>query len=256
VNLPDMLDLSGRTALVTGSSRGLGLSTALCLARLGATVAINGRDPATVEAACAQVSESGGKAIAACFDVADEAAMASQIEHIEATTGSLDIVVANAASWLVRPLEDTSRDDLLGSFETKVGSAFSAARLVAPGMKARRWGRLILISGISVAATSGASPADTAAQGAMVALTKALSAKLAGHGITCNAVAPGYFRTDMSQALQDSESFNTWLSDRAPARRWGRPEELGWTVAFLASHAAGYITGQTLVIDGGLSTSL
>ena len=123
-------------------------------------------------------------------------------------------------------------------------------------MKARRWGRLIMVAGISVAATSGASPADTASQGALVALTKALSAKLAGHGITCNAVAPGYFRTDMSRALQDSETFNTWLAERAPARRWGKPEEIGWTVAFLASEGAAYITGQTILVDGGLSTSL
>lgn len=256
MNLPEAFDLSGRTALVTGSTRGLGLATARCLARLGATVVINGRSAEAVAARCAEIAADGGMAVPACFDVTDEQAMEQAVAAIVAQTGSLDILIANAAVWLVRPLEDTSREELLGSFETKVGSAFSAARLVAPHMKARRWGRIILISGISVAATSGASPADTAAQGALASLSKALSAKLAGHGITCNAVAPGYFRTDMSQALQDSERFNTWMSQRVPARRWGKPEEIGWTVAFLASDGAGYITGQTLVVDGGLTASL
>jgi gluconate 5-dehydrogenase len=253
---PNPFDLTGRVALVTGSTRGLGLATARCLAHQGATVAVNGRDPDTVAARCSDLAAAGARAIPACFDVADEAAMAEAIAGIVAQEGSIDILVANAAHWLVRPLEDTTRDDLLEIFTTKLGSAFSGARLVAPHMKARRWGRLIMVAGISVAATSGASPADTASQGALVALTKALSAKLAGHGITCNAVAPGYFRTDMSRALQDSESFNTWLAERAPARRWGKPEEIGWTVAFLASEGAAYITGQTILADGGLSTSL
>lgn len=256
MNLPGPLDLSGRTALITGSTRGLGWSTAQCLAALGATVAINGRSSEAVAARCEELAATGARAIPACFDVTNETAMAEAIERIVAQEGSIDVLVANAAHWLVRSLEETTRDDLLDIFTTKLGSAFSGAQLVAPHMKARRWGRMIMISGISVAATSGASPADTASQGALVALTKALSAKLAAYGITCNAVAPGYFRTDMSQALQDSERFNTWLADRVPARRWGKPEEIGWTVAFLASEGAAYITGQTLVVDGGLSTSL
>lgn len=256
MQLPATFDLSGRTAFVTGSTRGLGWSISSCLAALGATVAINGRSAEPVAVRCAEIEAAGGRAVPAACDVIDEAALEATMADVVARTGSLDILVANAAVWVVRPLEDTSRDDLMGILETKVGSTFSAARLAAPHMKARRWGRMILMSGISIYATTGASPGDTASQGAMVSLTKALATKLGPHGITCNAVAPGYFRTDMSKALQESERFNTWLSDRVPAGRWGKPEEIGWTVAFLASDAAAYINGQTLIVDGGLSTSL
>ena len=256
MQLPGAFDLSGRTAFVTGSTRGLGWSISCCLSALGATVAINGRSPEVVTKRCAEIEAMGGRAVPAACNVIDEAALEAAMASVVEQTGSLDILVANAAVWVVRSLEDTSREDLMGIFETKLGSTFSAARLALPHMKKRRWGRMIMMSGISIHATTGASPGDTASQGAMVSLTKALATKLGRHGITCNAVAPGYIRTDMSQHLQDSERFNTWLSDRAPAGRWGKPEEIGWTVAFLASDAAAYVSGQTLIVDGGLSTSL
>jgi len=254
--IPAVFDLSGRVALVTGSTRGLGLATSRCLAQLGATVAINGRKPDEVEARCAEIVAAGGRAIPACFDVTDEAAMTRHVTGIAEQAGSLDILVANAAWWLVKPIEDISTDEFHSNLDTKLRSAFTAARLVTPLMKQRRWGRIVFMASISVAATSGRAPVDAAGQGALAALARALSSRFAAWNITCNAVAPGYIKTDMTQFQHESEEFNTWLVDRTPARRWGRPEEIGWTVAFLASDAASFITGQTIIADGGMTTSV
>ena len=255
MNLPPPLDLSGRTALITGSTRGLGASAARCLAGLGATVAINGRDPAVVAQRCREIEASGGSALEAAFDVTDRTAIADAVAGIAATRGGLDILVANAAFYLTKPVEQTSDDELESLFATKFSSAFVAVRCAIPHMKARGWGRIVLVSSIGVIASGGRAPADAAASGALATLAKAVSTSLAPHGITCNAVAPGFIDTEMTQRYRDEPGNAAWIAGRVPAGRWGRPDEIGWPIAFLSTEAASFITGHTLIVDGGITSS-
>lgn len=255
MTLPALLDLSGRTALVTGSTRGIGASAARCLAELGATVAVNGRDPARVALACAGIEAAGGRALPAAFDVTDRAAMTAAVERIVTTTGSLDILVCSAAHFLTKSVAETTNDELDAMLATKFSSAFVAVRCVTPHMTARRWGRIVLVSSIGVIASGGRAPADSGASGALATFAKAVSTDLAPHGITCNSVAPGFIDTEMTQLYRDDPANAAWIASRVPAGRWGRPDEIGWPIAFLATDAAAFITGHTLIADGGITSS-
>lgn len=253
--LPDPLDLSGRTALITGSSRGLGWSTARCLAGLGATVAINGRDTGRVAERCREIGDMGAGAIEAAFDVTDQDAMKVTVDRITSQHGPVDILICSAAEFLVKDMEDTANDEIDALFDGKLFSAMALVRLLAPSMKARGWGRIILMSSIGVIASGGRAPVDAAASGAMASFAKALSTSLAPHGITCNAIAPGFMHTDTTDVFRANPGDDAWLASRVPAGRWGRAEEIGWPAAFLATDAASFITGHTLVIDGGITSS-
>lgn len=255
MTLPSPLDLGGRTALVTGSTRGLGWSSARCMASLGATVAINGRSADAVAARCREIEAEGGRALPAAFDVTDRTALAAAIERIRSETGSLDIFVASAADFLIRSVEETTDEQVMGLLEAKYLSAFAGARLVLPGMRERGWGRIVFVSSIGVIASGGKAPADSGASGGLATLAKAISTANARHGITCNAVAPGFFETDTTKPYRDDPANAAWLAARVPAGRWGLPDEIGWPVAFLATDAASFVTGHTLVVDGGITSS-
>jgi gluconate 5-dehydrogenase len=237
-----LFGLTGRTALVTGSTRGLGLAMAHALADAGARVAVNGRSAD----ACEAVLWDG--AVAAPFDVTDEAAVSDGIARL----GRVDILVNNVGVQLRRSLEQVEPEEFRRVLETNVTSAFLVARAVAPQMIARGGGKIVNTCSVTSEVGRETIGPYTASKGALKLLTRAMCADWARHGIQANGIGPGYFRTDMNQVLQDDPAFVEWLERRVPAGRWGDPSELGGAVVFLASPASDYVNGQILYVDGGM----
>lgn len=245
-----LFDLSGRRALVTGSSQGIGLALAEGLAAHGATVILNGRDPDRLATAAAGLGAS-----AAAFDVTDPASVARAVAEIE-TEGPIDILVNNAGIQHRAPLEDFPIDRWRALLETNVSSLFYVGQAVARGMIARGRGKIINIASVqSELARPGIAP-YTAAKGAVRNLTRGMATDWARHGLQVNAIAPGYFRTPLNQALVDNPDFSAWLAARTPAGRWGEVAELIGAAVFLASDASSFVNGHTLFVDGGITTSL
>ena len=240
----DLFDLTGRTALVTGSTRGLGLALARGLAGAGARVGINGRTREACEAAAAEIDG----AFAAPFDVTDEAAIAAGV----AAVGQIDVLVNNAGMQMRRPLEQFSLEEWQRIMAVNVTSAFLVARAVAPGMIERGRGKIVNTCSVSSEVGRETIGPYTASKGALKLLTRAMCADWARHGIQANGIGPGYFRTEMNTALQEDPEFNAWLLRRVPAGRWAEPSELEGAIVFLASAASDFVNGQILYVDGGL----
>lgn len=239
-----LFDLSGRTALVTGSTRGLGLAMARALADAGARVAINGRTPAACEAVAADLPD----AFAAPFDVTDEAAIADGVAAI----GKIDVLVNNAGIQLRRSLEQVALDEWRRVLEANLTSAFLVSRAVAPGMIERGRGKIINTCSVTSELGRETIGPYTASKGALKMLTRAMCADWARHGIQANGIGPGYFRTEINTVLQEDPAFNEWLLSRVPAGRWGEPAELAGAVVFLASPASDFVNGHILYVDGGM----
>jgi gluconate 5-dehydrogenase len=242
--MSDLFDLTGRTALVTGSTRGLGLALARALAGAGARVAINGRS----RDACEAVAAGLDGAVAAAFDVTDEAAISAGV----AALGEIDILVNNAGMQMRRPLEQFSLAEWQRIMEVNVTSAFLVARAVAPQMIERGRGKIVNTCSVTSEVGRETIGPYTASKGALKMLTRAMCADWARHGIQANGIGPGYFRTEMNTALQEDPDFDAWLRARVPAGRWGDPSELGGAVVFFASAASDFVNGQILYVDGGL----
>ena len=238
-------DLSGRTALVTGSTRGIGLALAQALTAAGARVAINGRTAEAVEAVVAGLHGS----VAAPFDVTDEA----EVSRALARLGALDVLVNNAGMTLRRPLVDLELAEWRHVLDVNLTSAFLVSHTVAPGMIERGSGKIVNVCSVMSALARPSTGAYAAAKGALKMLTRSMCAEWAPHGIQANGIAPGFIRTDLSEALQADPEFDAWLRARVPAGRWAEPDELGGAVVFLASAASDFVNGQLLVVDGGLS---
>jgi gluconate 5-dehydrogenase len=247
-----LFDLKGHRALITGASQGIGFALAEGLAEAGAKVVINGRDPARATAAAARIP--GAEAL--CFDVTDHAAARAAVDGFEAQGKPIDILVNNAGIQHRAPLEDFPAEAFERLLQTNVASVFHVGQAVARHMIARGRGRIINIASVQTALARPSIAPYTATKGAVGNLTKGMATDWAKHGLTCNAIAPGYFETPLNAALMADPDFDAWLKKRTPAGRWGRVEELKGACIFLASDAASFINGHVLYVDGGITVSL
>jgi gluconate 5-dehydrogenase len=245
-------DLTGRRALVTGASQGIGLALARGLAEAGAAVVLNGRDPLRLAAAAAALPG----AATLVFDVTDHDAARSAVDGFETDVGAIDILVNNAGIQHRAPLEDFPPDAFERLLQTNIASVFHVGQAVARHMIARGRGRIINIASVQTALARPTIAPYTATKGAVANLTKGMATDWARYGLTCNAIAPGYFDTPLNAALVADPAFSTWLEKRTPAGRWGKVEELVGACIFLASDAASFVNGHILYVDGGITASL
>jgi gluconate 5-dehydrogenase len=252
----ELFDLTGRRALVTGSSQGIGFAIAQGLADHGAEVVLNGRDRDKLAAAAARLAARDSKVSAMSFDVTSPAAVADGVAAIEATMGAIDILVNNAGMQFRSPLEDFPVEQWERLLATNVSSAFYVAQAVARHMIPRRSGKIINIASVQSELARPAIAPYTATKGAVRNLTRGMCADWAGHGLQINAIAPGYFKTPLNQALVDDPEFCAWLEKRTPAARWGKVDELIGAAVFLSGSASSFVNGHTLYVDGGITTSL
>ena len=256
MNVPNPFSLSGKIALVTGAYRGLGYAIARGLAQAGATVVLNGRKPEALAAAAKALTDMGLSASPSIFDVTDSAAIRAAVAAIEAEHGRVDILVNNAGIQRRHPLVEFPENEWNEIIATNLTAPFLVSQAVLPGMIARRSGKIIQIASLMSELARPTVVPYTAAKGGVRMLTRGMAVELAPHNIQVNAIAPGYFATEMNRALIDNAEFNTWVCKRTPAGRWGQPEEIAGLAVFLASPAANYMTGQLLVMDGGMSAAL
>ena len=247
-------DLTGTTALVSGSSRGIGLALAKGLLQAGSRVIIHGRNIDQVKTTALDLAEeTGGGTGVSTFDVTDQDAVDRGIADIEQQWGTLDILVNNAGIQRRAPFTEFTLQDWNDLVATNLTSAFLVSQRVARGMVQRGSGKIINIGSVqSQLARPGIAP-YSATKGGIVMLTKGLCADLGPHGIQTNALAPGYFETELTQALVENEQFTQWVTTRTPAGRWGKVEDLVGALVFLASPASNFVNGQVLFVDGGMT---
>lgn len=248
-----LFDLSGRVALVTGSSRGIGLALATGLAEAGAHVILHGRDTTRLAAATERLRAAGHEVDAVAFDLVDAAAVKAGITELSARVGIPDILVNNAGVQIRGPLTDFSLDQWHTIIDTNLTSAFLASQAVAAPMMERRSGKIINIGSIQSQLARPSITPYSASKGGIVMLTRGLCADLAKYNIQCNAIAPGYFATELTRALVEDEQFTEWVCGRTPAGRWGQVQDLVGTCVFLASDASRFVNGQIIFVDGGMS---
>lgn len=252
-----VFDISGKVALVTGSSRGIGRALAQGLLEAGCTVVLNGRNADTLDATREELAERFGDAVLTeAFDVTQSAAVADGVARTEERAGPIDILVNNTGAQLRAPFPDFTDEDWHGLLNTNVTSAFLVGREVSRRMIPRRQGKIVNICSLqSEAVRPGIAP-YSATKGALKMLTKGMCADLGPSGIQVNGIGPGYFATELTSALVADEEFSAWVRKRTPAGRWGRVEELVGALVFLASPASDFVNGQLLYVDGGMLSVL
>ncbi|HTB95423.1 MAG TPA: SDR family oxidoreductase [Terracidiphilus sp.] len=253
--MPDTLfDLSGNVALVTGTSRGLGQYFARALARAGADLAMTSRDQVSLAGFASEIEQLGRKTFSASLDVRDHASIQAAVAAIESHFGKIDILVNNAGCNIRKPALDVSWDDWNSILDTNLRGSFFVAQAVARGMIERGYGRIINIGSVtSVAGYAGLAPYG-ASRGGIRQLTMSLADDWGAHGVTVNCLAPGWFKTRQNQVLYENAAWVEYITDRIPIKRPGKPDDLDGAIVFLASESSRYVTGQTLLVDGGIST--
>jgi gluconate 5-dehydrogenase len=249
-------DLTGRVALVTGAYRGLGFAISRGLAAAGARVILNGRNADALAGALSVLAGEGLQAAATVFDVTDARAIRAGVADAAKRIGPVDILVNNAGIQRRHPLVDFPQDDWDRIIATNLTAPYLVSQAVMPDMIANGRGKIIHIASLLSEFARPSVVPYTAAKGGIRQLTRGMAVELASHNIQVNAIAPGYFATEMNRALLDDPQFDAWVKQRTPAGRWGNPEEIAGLAVFLSSSAADYITGQMIMIDGGMSVAL
>lgn len=247
---PDQFRLDGRTALVTGSRRGLGWEMAKALAEAGARVLLHGRLAEPLGGRLAELRQAGHAADAVAFDMADRAAMRAAL----ADRGAIDVLIHNVGERDRRPFAEIEPDDFARLIDVDLSAAHALVKLVVPGMIQRGWGRVILVSSIAGQLAVPGASSYIAAKGGLTAFARALAAELGPTGITANALSPGFFATETNLAMMGSP-MGERQRERCPAKRWAQPHEIAGAALFLASPAASFVNGHTLVVDGGVSAT-
>jgi NAD(P)-dependent dehydrogenase (short-subunit alcohol dehydrogenase family) len=254
--MPDanIFDLAGRTAIVTGTSRGLGQYFARALARAGADLVITSRHPETLGPFQAEIAALGRRAVPLELDVRDAASIRRMADAARDAYGRIDILVNNAGCNVRKPALEIGWDDWNLVLDTNLRGTFFVCQAVARGMVERGYGRIINIGSVtSVFGYAGLAP-YCASRGGVKQLTMSLADDWGPHGVTVNCLAPGWFRTAQNAALYENKAWVEYLVDRIPLKRPGLPGDLDGAIVFLASDASAYLTGQTLLVDGGIST--
>ncbi len=249
----EIFSLQGKTALVTGSSRGIGFALAKALAEAGAIIVLNGRNETALAAARATLEIEGHDVRVQRFDVCDQEAVNSAVESIETTVGPIDVLVNNAGMQKRAPFLEYPVADLRELLEVNLVSAFVVGQAVATRMATRGYGKIVNVCSVQSELGRPGIAAYTATKGGLKLLTRGMCADLGPLGIQVNALAPGYFATDLTRALVDDPEFSAWVQRRTPAGRWGRVDELAGSVVFLASAASDFVNGQILYVDGGMT---
>ncbi|WP_429316671.1 SDR family NAD(P)-dependent oxidoreductase [Paraburkholderia sp. GAS448] len=251
-----MFDLSGRRALVTGSSTGIGYALAKGLAGAGAEIILNGRSEARLAEAVSRLRDEGATVHAAGFDVTSADEVATAIADIEREIGAIDILVNNAGMQRRAPLEQFSHEQWQELMKTNVDSVFLVGQAVARHMIDRQRGKIINICSVQSELGRPNIAAYTATKGAVKMLTKGMAIDWGQYGIQVNGLGPGYFKTELTEALVNDETFSKWLVGRTPSRRWGDVEDLVGAAVFLASSASNFVNGHILYVDGGVTATL
>lgn len=254
--LQELFDLTGKVALITGSSQGLGLVLARGLGQAGVTIVLNGRNREKLDQAVRTLASEGLSVHGYAFDVTDSTQIQDAIPRIEKEVGPLEILVNNAGVQRRGPLESIDEATWREVIETNLTSAFLVSNQVVQGMIARKSGKIINICSLMSEAGRRTIAPYTASKGGLKMLTKGMAIDWGCYNIQVNAIGPGYFLTDMTQPLADDPEFDSWLKSRTPMYRWGKPRELVGAAVFLASPASSFISGQILYVDGGVLATL
>lgn len=252
----DTFRLDGRIALVTGSSAGIGLALARGLGQAGATLVLNGRDGARLDAAVKLLAAEGLQVHGSSFDVTDAAGTEAAVARIEAEVGAIEILVNNAGITRRGAFHELAVADWQAVLRTNIDSLFTVGQVVARRMVARGHGRIINTCSVQSELGRPGTSAYTASKGAVKMLTKGMAIDLGPHGINVNGIGPGYFKTELTSALVADEKFSGWLLGRTPNRRWGDVEDLAGAAVFLASDASRFVNGHILYVDGGVTATL
>ena len=250
-----MFALTGRTALVTGASRGLGRAIAQAMAQAGAHVIVNGRDAGRLASVVAAISEAGGTAQACAFDIADPVAREAALAGLAETGTHIDILVNNVGRRHRGPVGEIDHAAFLDLLDADLAAPYALTRALVPGMIARGAGRIINICSIAGPRARPNDAAYTAAKGGLAALTRAMAMEFAPHGVLVNGIAPGFFATETNEAMTRDAKVQRFVEDHIPLGRWGEPHEIAGAAIFLASDAASYVNGHILTVDAGLSVS-